>query len=121
MPPYGLPTYGINTPQSFFTRQISSYFGEKIPIEPDMDARWIGMNGKALPDTPVTSRQRFCRRWRLGALVAVFLGVAGFVLGLLVVIAGRERGEWADEWMVKVRPFPLHTLARYFLKTKYPN
>ncbi|CAI6337992.1 unnamed protein product [Periconia digitata] len=113
MPPYGLPSYGIKTPQSFFNRQFSSYFGDPIVIEPDMDVRGMGVNHGyerntgvgALPMYETKRGEKMWgrgRRWRWMGVGVVVLGVVGFVLGILVVLAGRERGVYGGQFLVKL-------------------
>ncbi|KAF2642457.1 hypothetical protein P280DRAFT_505876 [Massarina eburnea CBS 473.64] len=98
MPPYGLPSYGLSTPQSFLQRNFS-YFNEKIDIEPDMDARHS--IEKALPKPPITPKT-VMKKFRFSAVLVFAAGVVVLVLGLLVILAGKNVGQLEGEFSLKL-------------------
>jgi hypothetical protein len=73
---------------------------DKILIEPDMgDPRQSTL--KALPAPPKTPK-RVMRKYRFSAVFPLVFVLVGFVLSLVVVLAGQQKGTFDGQYLVAV-------------------
>ena len=73
---------------------------DKIYIEPDLgDPRQSTL--KALPAPPKTPK-RVMRKYRFSAVFPLVFVLAGFVLSLVVVLAGRDKGTFDGQYLLAV-------------------
>ncbi|KAF1960469.1 hypothetical protein CC80DRAFT_583175 [Byssothecium circinans] len=98
MPPHVFPSRGLRTPQSLL-QQNGYYFDDKIVVEPDMDPRKSIQ--RALPRRPTTTKT-FMRNLRFSALLTFTAGLVVFVLGLLVILAGKRPGQLEGQFVLKL-------------------
>ncbi len=77
------------------------FWEEKFSIEPDLgDQR--RSTYKALPSPPKTPK-RVMMKYRFSGVFPLVLALAAFVLTLVVVLAGRDKGSFEAQYLVAVR------------------
>ena len=78
----------------------NTFYSEKISIQPDLgDLR--KSTDKALPAPPVTPK-RVLMKYRFSAIFPIGFAITSFVLVLVLVLAGKERGTFGGQHLLAV-------------------